>query len=83
MFLDYKVAFISKWLLANMFIAFIGSILIANDAFRNYVLLSLGYYFTLVLVIRTVGAVIEFFKYYYFDKLIYLSKINSNIPGYK
>lgn len=66
-----------------MMIAFVGSILIANDNFRNYVLLSLGYYFTLVLVIRTIGAIIEFFKYYYFDKLIYLSKINSNIPGYK
>jgi hypothetical protein len=83
MFLDYKVFFLAKWLLTNIFIAFIGSILIANDKFRNYVLLSLGYYFTLVLLIRTIGAIIEFFKYYYYDKVIYLAKINSNIPNYK
>jgi hypothetical protein len=83
MFLDYKVLFLAKWLTTNMIIAFVGSVLIANDKFRNYVLLSLGYYFTLVLIIRTIGAIIEFFKYYYFDKVIYLANINSKIPNYR
>jgi hypothetical protein len=66
-----------------MGIAFVGSILISNPGLRNYVLLSLGYYFTLILLIRTVGAILEFFKYYYLDKLLYLSKVNSNIPEYR
>lgn len=83
LFLDYKVGFLSKWLLTNMFIAFVGSILISNPALRNYVLLSLGYYFTLILLIRTIGAILEFFKYYYVDKVIYLSKLNAKIPDYK
>ncbi len=82
-FLDYKISFVGKWVLTNILVASLGGIVIDNVVVRNYMILAFGYYFVCNLGLRSVCAVLEYMKYYYYDTVLWKTKIRNQVPEYK
>lgn len=78
----YKASYVYKWLVLNMMLAYVVSIMNTDPIFKNYFLLIFGYFFTMLLAFKTVLSIIYHFKYYIFERIYYYFKMKEKIPEY-
>ena len=81
--LKYKCSYVYKWLMLNMLVAYVCSILNYSTIFKNYFILVMGYYFTFGMGLKCILAAIYHFKYYLIERLIYSFKMNEKKAEYQ
>lgn len=81
--LKFKCSYVYKWLMLNMLVAYVCSILNYSTIFKNYFILVMGYYFTFGLGFKAFLAIIYHFKYYIIERLIYSFTMNEKKGEYQ
>ena len=81
--LKYKASYVYKWLMLNMLVAYVCSILNYSTVFKNYFILIMGYYFTFALGLKALLAIINHFKYYIIERTINSFIMNEKKGEYK
>lgn len=80
--LKYKAQYVYKWLILNMVLAYVISILNFDSTFKNYFIITVGYYFTIGLAFKAFLAVIYHFKYYLIERVQYHFKMREKKGEY-
>lgn len=79
----YKAKMVGFWLFANMTLGYIIYVLNYDGVFKNYFILVMGYFFTILLVTKFVFAVIYHFKFYIFERFFNYFKMKNFKGDYK
>lgn len=74
--------FVGKWLLINFLVGFLIMIFTSNISFRVFLILGLGFIYTLMAMFKLFGAVIFKLKYDFFDLRRILNKNSLNKVRY-